>query len=53
MTRSGEFIVERGYVAQGFGYDRLLMIDNRWVDLSGQGAPSELIKEIVKTVRRR
>jgi hypothetical protein len=42
-----------GYVAQGFGYDRVLVIDNRWVDLTGQGPPSELIKEIVKTVRRR
>jgi len=42
-----------GYVASGFGYDRLLLIDNRWVELSGQGPPSELIEEIVKTVRRR
>ena len=42
-----------GYVAQGFGFYRLLLLDDRWSDLSGQGPPSELIETIVKTVRRR
>ena len=42
-----------GYIAQGFGYDRLLLMGSRWVEMSGQGPPSELIAEILKTVRRR
>ncbi|HTQ54383.1 MAG TPA: hypothetical protein VMI94_07985 [Bryobacteraceae bacterium] len=42
-----------GYVALGSGSDRLLLIDNLWVEFKGQGPPSELIGEIVKTVRRR
>ena len=42
-----------GYVAQGFGSYRLLLLDDRWSDLIGQGPPSELIETIVKTVRRR
>jgi hypothetical protein len=42
-----------GYVASGFGVDRLILIGDRWFDLSGEGPPSELIETILKTVRRR
>lgn len=42
-----------GYVGEGYGSDRLLLINNRWVDWIGQGSPSKLIEEILATVRRR
>jgi hypothetical protein len=42
-----------GYVAQGEGHLRVLLLGDSWVQLIGQGPPSELIGRIVSTVRRR
>lgn len=42
-----------GYIAQGFGCRRVLLINDRWVQLSGQGPPSELVERILATAKRR
>jgi hypothetical protein len=42
-----------GYVAEGEGHELVLLIGDRWMDLRGQGPPSELIGRIVATARPR
>jgi hypothetical protein len=40
-----------GYVAQGEGHETVLLIGDRWINLRGEGPPSELIGRIVATAR--
>jgi hypothetical protein len=41
-----------GYVAEGEGHEVVLLIGDRWMDLRGEGPPSELIRRIVATADR-
>jgi hypothetical protein len=40
-----------GYVAEGEGHEVVLLLSDRWMDLRGEGPPSELIGRIVATAR--
>jgi hypothetical protein len=42
-----------GYFGQSDGHLRVILINDRWVQLQGQGMPSLLIDRIVSTARRR
>jgi hypothetical protein len=42
-----------GYVGEGDGHETLVLPGDRWVNLSGEGPPSDLIASIVRTMRPR
>jgi hypothetical protein len=42
-----------GYVGQGEGHETLVLLGDRWMDLSGEGPPSDLIASIVRTMKPR
>lgn len=42
-----------GYVGEGEGHQTLVLLGDRWVNLTGEGPPSDLIASVVKTMRPR
>jgi hypothetical protein len=42
-----------GYIGQGEGVRRILTFGDTWIDVEGQGPPSELVEKIVSTAKRR
>jgi len=42
-----------GYVGQADGDRRILLLKDKWVNLEGQGSPSELLDQIVTTIKTR
>jgi hypothetical protein len=42
-----------GYVAQGEGQDRIVLLDGNWIEIIGQGKSSEIVDRLIDTVTAR